>query len=409
LNTRAALGTASRERWITPSRVAAYPKLALAIYAAMAALWIALSHDFVDPEGKPLGADFITYYAAADLARHGKLADAYDLPTIAAAERAIVPASERVFPWQYPPTFALLILPLALIPYSAAFVVFMGATAAAYLRVIYSVLPDRRAVTAALGFSAAFVNALGGQNGFLSAALFGAGLLLIEARPVVAGCLIGLLTYKPQFGLLIPFVLAAGGYWRVIAAAAIGAAAFALAALLTFGIESWRGFWNHLPIASDYLQTGALPWEKMVSSFAAARILGAGVTLAAVLHGTVALTVAAVCVREWARSGDLRLRVALAAVGTTLLSPYLFDYDLVLLALPIAILTADGLDSGWMPGLRTLLVVAWVTPVLAAPLAQFAALPIMPVVLLALFAVCYLRLRGLNPPWVRDRGEYTSS
>jgi hypothetical protein len=392
LKSRASLEKPAGERWITLARVAAYPKLALAIYAAMAVLWIALSHDFVDLEGKPLGADFITYYAAADLARHGKLADAYDLPTIAAAERAIVPASERVFPWQYPPSFALLLLPLALIPYGAALIVFMSATAAAYLRAIYRVLPDRRAIWAALGFSAGFVNALGGQNGFLSAALFGAGLLLIEARPVIAGCLIGLLTYKPQLGLLIPFVLAAGGYWRVIAVAAVGAVIFALAALLAFGIESWQAFWNHVPVASDYLQTGALPWEKMVSIFAAARLLGAGVTLAAVLHGTVALAVAAICVREWARDGDLRLRVALAAVGTTLLSPFLFDYDLVLLALPIAILAADGLDFGWMAGLRTLLVVVWVAPVLAAPIAQFAALPTMPPVLLALFAACYWRL-----------------
>jgi hypothetical protein len=204
-------------------------------------------------------------------------------------------------------------------------------------------------------------------------------------------------------------VLAAGGYWRAMAAAAASAAAFALAALAAFGMESWQGFWNHLPIAGEYLRSGALPWDKMVSLFAAARLLGASTSLAAILHGTVALAVAAICVREWARGGGLGPRVALAAAGTALLPPFLYDYDLVLLGLPIAILTADGLRSGWMPGLRTVLVVAWVAPVLAAPLAHFVALPVMPLVLLALFAACYLRLRRPDAPGTTDPREGASS
>jgi len=360
----------------------------------MAVLWAGLSHGFIDPAGKPLGADFINFYAASDLALHGRLAEAYDIDRMAVAEQAIVPAAiGQVVPWQYPPSFALLILPLALLPYSAAFVLFMSATLALYLWLIHAMMPDRRALLAGLGFTAVLVNALGGQNGFLSAALLGGGLILLESRPLVAGMLLGLLTYKPHLGLLVPFVLAAGGYWRAIVAAALSALLFGLLAWLAFGGESWQGFWGHLAAAGDYLRAGVLPWDKMASVFAAARLLGAGVMLASGLHGIVALAVAAISIEAWWRGGSLEHRASLAVAGTTLVVPALYDYDLVLLAIPIAILAADGLRFGWMPGLRTLLVIAWLAPMIGASLARYVHLPLMPLVLLALFWACRSRLR----------------
>jgi hypothetical protein len=383
-----------REDWITAGRVAGYSRLALAIYAMLAVLWVLLSGNFLDPTGKPLGADFINFYAASDLALHGRLPEAYDIARMEAAEQTIVPAAVgQVVPWQYPPTFALLILPLALLPYSVAFVLFMAGTAALYLWVVHAILPDRRAVLPALAFTAVLVNGLGGQNGFLSAALLGGGLILVENRPVTAGVLLGLLTYKPHLGLLVPLVLAAGGYWRAIGAAAITAMLFALLAWIAFGTESWQAFWHLLPTAGDDLRTGVLPWDKMASVFGAARLLGASVGLATVLHAVVAVAAAVLCLLAWWRGGSLELRVALAVSGTVLLAPALYDYDLVLLAIPMTILAADGIRSGWMPGLRTLLVIVWLTPMIGSSLARDAHLPVMPLVLIALFWACWLRLR----------------
>jgi hypothetical protein len=64
---------------------------------------------------------------------------------------------------------------------------------------------------AAASLPAVFINIAHGHNGFLTAALFGGGLLLLERREMLAGILFGLLCYKPQFGVLIPLALAAGG------------------------------------------------------------------------------------------------------------------------------------------------------------------------------------------------------
>ena len=58
-----------------------------------------------------------------------------------------------------------------------------------------------------------------GQTGFLTGALLAGGVLALPRHEILAGVFFGLLAYKPQFGLLIPFVLLAGGYWRAIAAA----------------------------------------------------------------------------------------------------------------------------------------------------------------------------------------------
>jgi hypothetical protein len=147
---------------------------------------VLLSRDFIDPAGKPLGADFINFYAASEFALQGRLAEAYDIGRMAEAQTAIVPAAAgQVVPWQYPPSFALLILPLALLPYSLACVLFMSATLLLYLWLVHAILPDRRALLVALAFTAVLVNALGGQNGFLSTALLGGGLIRLETRRIL--------------------------------------------------------------------------------------------------------------------------------------------------------------------------------------------------------------------------------
>jgi hypothetical protein len=78
-------------------------------------------------------------------------------------------------------------------------------------------------------------------------------------------------------------------------------------------------------------------------------------------------------------------------VGALLISPYGFDYDLVILALPIALMAADGLRNGWMPGMRTVLVIAWLTPLLLPILAERISLQLMPV-LLGFFGFIQARL-----------------
>ena len=74
----------------------------------------------------------------------------------------------------------------------------------AFVAAMATILGGRTGLLVACGFPAATWNVTAGQNGFLTAALIGGTLGLMERRTALAGVCLGLLTYKPQFGLLFP-------------------------------------------------------------------------------------------------------------------------------------------------------------------------------------------------------------
>jgi len=119
------------------------------------------------------------------------------------------------------------------------------------------------------------INVGHGQNGFLTAALLGGALVMLDHRPIVAGILFGLLAYKPQFGMMIPLVLAASGRWRPFAAAAATVLILALAATAAFGPHVWQAFLDSTRftrvVALEQSDTG---WYKIQSVFARGRACG---------------------------------------------------------------------------------------------------------------------------------------
>lgn len=388
-----------REEWLTEKRVRVYPKILLALYLILGIAWIAMSRDHVDRSSKPLGYDFITFWAASDLALQGRAVDAYDPKKIFAAEQKAVPAGQSVYLWHYPPVFQLYVLPLALAPYLLSCALWIALTLALYILCFRRIVPERGALWVLLAFPAVFVNVMHGQNGFLTAVLIAGACLTLERRPVLAGILLGSLCYKPHFGLLFPLVLIAGRFWIPLLSAALTTALICGAATLVIGVESWAAFFENLPLTRHILEVGFLPWYKMPTVFAAVRMLGGGISFAYALQIAVAVAVAAITVHVWwRRLGTLELRSALLATALLILSPYAFDYDLVVLALPIALLAVDGMRRGWMPGMRTVLAVAWFAPLILPAIAEKTSLQLMPLVLLVLFASIRRRIGAAREP-----------
>ena len=137
----------------------------------------------------------------------------------------------------------------------------------------------------AIGFPMVFNNTLVGQNGFLTAALIGGTLYLMPVRPVLAGICLGLLSYKPQYGLLFPLVLIAASQWTVFFTAGRHAVAMAFASWLAFGTESWQAFFHWMPMFSQaFLTEGKATWWKMQSLFSLVRYFGGSERLAWVFH-----------------------------------------------------------------------------------------------------------------------------
>ncbi len=306
-------------------------------------------HFWTDPQGRPIANDFVNLYAAGRLALDGHAASAYDWSLHRAAEVGAVGYDfDGYYGWHYPPPALFFAAALAALPYLSAALVWLVATLGAYVAAIAGIL-GRTGILFALGFPAAIWNVTAGQNGFLTAALIGGTLGLLQRRPLLAGICLGLLTYKPQFGLLFPFVLIADRQWLTVAAAAITAIALAALSWLAFGAATWDAFAHWAPLSSHALiEEGALDWDRVQSVFAFVRAHGGSEALAWTVQAVVTLGLAVGLVLLWRSRVPFELKAAALAAGTLLASPYLFMYDVVVLAVAVAFLLRFALEHDFL-------------------------------------------------------------
>jgi hypothetical protein len=372
--------------WLTATRARNYSLMLLGLCVIAALAWIALSDGLVDRNGKPLGTDFSNVYAAGRLTWQGRAADAYQPALQHAAEKAVF-AGRNVpfFGWHYPPFFFAIAFAVAAFPYAWGLVIWIASSLAAYLMVIRAILPRPQTLLVAAAFPAVFVNIGHGHNGFLTAALLGGALHLLDRRPWLAGVLIGCLAYKPQFGVLIPIALLAGTRWRTIGAAAGTVAALIALSLLTLGGDVWNAFADSLKFTQAVvLEQGDTGWEKIQSVFSAVRMWGATVHTAYAVQIALGLVLAASIAWLWQSNAPFELKAAALATGSLLATPYVLDYDLVVLAVAIAYFTRHGLKYGFGSFEISLLAAAWIVPLLSRGIAGLTGIPVGLLVMLAL-------------------------
>lgn len=310
----------------------------------------------IDAGGTPFHTDFTSVYAAGRLALAGHAAAAYDWNLHYATENAVVAHDYAAYlGWHYPPPFLMVAALLAALPYTYAFILWIAATLPLYLASMRAVVGDKIGWLIGGAFPCLLPNIVSGQNGLFTAALIGGTLALLPRRPVFAGCCLGLLTYKPQFGILFPLLLIAGGHWRAIGAAAASAGALALATIAVFGITPWSEFLHWLPLTSQALFAQDSPihteWSKFQSVFALVRLLGGSATLAWALQVTLTVLVALMLWLMW-RSDRIsyELKAAAAVAGVLLATPYVYLYDLAILAVAVGFLLRAALRTGFVAG-----------------------------------------------------------
>jgi hypothetical protein len=339
--------------------------------------------------GRPLGDDFINFWSGAYLAWHGRVSEVYDVNAFHAFEQQVVGAPLDGYHYSYPPVLFLLTAPLALIPYVPALALWLTAGWYAFYRALRMALPGGGSLLLGLAAPAVFINAVGGQNGTWTAALFGGGLGLLKRNPLVAGGLLGLLVYKPQLGILIPIALIAGRHWRAFAAAAIVACTLVAVTTFLFGTEIWAEYMRNLSVLrTTILEDGAGVWHRFVSVFVAARRLGATTESAYLIQGTAAIFAGFAVALVWSRDLPAGIKNAVLLLSTCLATPYLQDYDLVFGVLAVAWLWKEprATTQSEMPlqiaaGLLLLL------PVLAALLDNFTGLSFGPLFIVPIFVV----------------------
>ncbi|UPK05080.1 glycosyltransferase family 87 protein [Bradyrhizobium sp. 170] len=308
------------------------------------------SHWWVyDPNGLGIPTDFINVWAAGRLVLDGVPAQAYDWDIQKQVEVAKLGQDfVGYFAWHYPPPFLFVASLLAQLPYQLAFIGWVVVSFLPFLVAMRAIVGSNFGYLLALAIPMAFINALVGQNGFLTAALIGGTLYLIPIRPVLAGICLGLLTYKPQYGLLFPIMLIAAGHWRVFISAGVTAVVLAAASWLAFGIESWLAFFHWMPkFSQTFLTEGKAPWWKLQSIFSMVRYFGGSEPLGWAFQWVLTASVAVVLALLWRSRVPYTLKAAALAAGTLLTTPYLFMYDMMVLAIPIAFLVRIGLKSGF--------------------------------------------------------------
>jgi hypothetical protein len=341
---------------------------------------------------RPCTADFPDFALSARLALQGHARAAYDFPGFQALADQVFPHARDVYQFAYPPFLMLLTAPLGALPFWAGWLLWMVGGWLALALCVRRVFPEHWLLyTAAL--PAVFVNAVAGQNGLWTAAILGWGLILLPSRPILAGALWSLVLYKPHIALLLPIVLLCRcrrepGGWRALAGFCGGAAFLAFAATLAFGMTVWQEFIAHDEIVRTLiLENGTGIFHRMVSVFALVRHSGASKPGAYAAQGCVTLITACLVATVWRSPAPAPLKGLILLLGITLSAPYLFDYDLALLALVPIWLRRQAPDWPNRLAAGALLVL----PLFSAPVSRWTGVAVGSLVLVPAFAYALTR------------------
>jgi len=275
-------------------------------------------------------------------------------------------------PWVYPPSFLLLLLPFGLVGAGVGLALFLLVTYGAVLAAAARVGADWRRRLVYL-FTLTLCPAVGstaftGQNAYLTSALFLGGFSLVERRPWIGGAVLGLLSAKPQFFLLVPVALAGARNWRALVGAVAGAGLLALAALTVFGSGDWLA-WFGLATGSNGLYADWVTVGRLngISLFACARLLGASPSVANLAQMTGIVLAGTVVFWVFRATARHELRLAAILAGAILAAPHASGQDGVLLGLAAAAFLTSALEDGLPVSDAVVASLVWISPLLNPP------------------------------------------
>ena len=319
----------------------------LALYAAMF-LVQPPPPTSADGERSVYVVDYVAQHAAGRLALEGRPRAAYDVEVHRAVQDATVGRDSEVdLPYAYPPTYFMVATPFALLPYPVGMWLFPLLTLGLFGLVAGRIVGHPAGTLWMLATPPVLWCLAAGQNGFLNAALLGASLAILPTRPILAGVLVGLLSYKPHLGLVIPFALAAAGQWRAFGAAAASTVGSALLALAVFGLAPWPAFIGAVDQFGGFVLSSAYeePW-RLQSLYGTLRALSAPPPVAIGAQVVFTGVVVGLTAGLWRmRDMPYELKAAGLSTAAVLASPYLFIYDMPVLTIAVAFVTGHALQA----------------------------------------------------------------
>ncbi|CAM3818965.1 glycosyltransferase family 87 protein [Polynucleobacter arcticus] len=385
------------QHWLNRDRLYGYSIILLTAYIISGAIWIFLSNNYISYSGKPILSDFVMFWAAAKLATFGQANDAYNLQILNEMIGSALPSWNSGYVFSYPPTLLLLMMPLGLMSVTKAYWAFMLTTLGVYLLTLYRV-SERKLIDCLclLAFPGIWINMIQGQNGFITASIAAWAVMSIKKRPVIAGILIGLLTIKPQFGLLFPIALIAAGAWTSFLAAVLTVVLLASLELAIFGPSIFNSFYASMSHLGALVNSPDFPLVKMPTIYAFSKLMGFSSTISYIVQFLLSAVVMFSTWKVWRSCKSWELKGAALMTGAFLAAPYAFDYDLVWLAFPIIWVVRIGLSYGWSKGDREILLATFFLPILSLSSGKLLGIQIGIFVLISFYYVIIRQVRMVD-------------
>jgi hypothetical protein len=295
-----------------------------------------------------LNSDFMAFWAFPRFAAAHPIAGIYDSARLGSFEAALYPGFHSFYPYLYPPTLLLASWWLNFCSFALAQTIWtMAGVTALSLAAWRFFGPEKKfAALAVLACPAALITGATGETAFFTTALLLAGFAWLPARPVLAGICFGLLTLKPQLGVLLPLALLGLRAWRSIFTAALVAIALVALSCLAFPPSLWLVWARTLPqYQADYFAAARqLNLNIIVTPAANAIVLGASPAMSWALQALCAVTIAAITYVSF-RQARTDLAIALLFTGMFLAVPHAYAYDTMPLTAALA-LTLTGRRVG---------------------------------------------------------------
>jgi len=393
---------------LRPPAVVLIPALLMAFYA-----WLNLFTTIPYPgkigiDYNTLGTDWMVFYGAIRSVLDGNAPLIFDgdrfTDFLNTSFAALLSSPLDFRPWAYPPSFLLMLLPFAGLGFLGSYVAFQLATGALLTQALRSNTPATMSpsalLVAVLACPASAINAIDGQAVFLVAALIVGGFGLLERRPWLGGMVLGLLTFKPQFCILVPIALIAAGQWRALLASGFSALAMMIASGLIFGWDLWLRWFpliieNLVSPSEKWIEFGRM-WGHSV--YTCAVLLGAPQRLASLIQLLATFGAAISVVIAFRSRLGTREKTAVFLAATVLAAPHSGPYDVTLLVIAAAfwLMSRAAPLPLWC---WTLAFMIWLLPLLSPPLLFPVArtAPLFPILLIVLL----LRPEGRASPHMR--------
>jgi hypothetical protein len=325
------------------------------VYAWALFVWSAYAVDIsppgrLDRSGHIKGHDFVHDYVLGQIALERLPGELYDFEAQAARTDRIVPDYEDRYLPVHGPQLSMLFGPFALLPYLSALTLWLVFSAGSYLLCCYlcwkrcPALRQYRWASFVLvvGYPAFYLLiAFGATSALALLSVTAAYLSLKTGRRWLAGLAFGMLFYKPQLGILLPFVFLYGREWRMVSGAAVAVVLQLTAGWWYYGAEALRNYASVVmslgKVAGD-LEPYPLQMQSLRSFFS---VLLPWPEWALGLYLLTAAVFVAIAAISWKTIAPLELRFAILLFCLLLVNPHVNAYDLVLTA-PAFILAA-----GW--------------------------------------------------------------